>query len=160
MLAANADKHKRIHLVQGAAKIEGQVSRFYRKSHPALSRDHETHSWLLNDSNLGLHHGLLNNDGLGLGFDDSDVLIVEERSHHEVATVLASVDKMNALLNRTAGSEHSKGHVGVSDGLASEQVLVANLNSHSLVELAELLDWDLHMLITPGGVFAAIDADV
>ena len=158
------------------------MSRFDRKSHPALSRDHETHCWLvddsylrlhgllnddglrlhrlLNDSNLGLHHGLLNNDGLGLGFDDSDVLIVEERSHHEVATVLASVDQMNALLNRTAGSEHSKGHVGVSDGLATEQVLVADLNAHSLVELAELLDRDLHMLVVPGGVLAAVDADV
>ena len=181
MLAANADKHKRIHLVQGAAKIEGQVSRFDRKSHPALSRDHETHSWLLNDSYLGLHgllnndclrlhgllnhsnlglHWLLNNDGLGLSFDDSDVFVVEERSHHKVATVLASVDKLNALMNRAAGSEHSKGHVGVSDGLAAEQVLVANLDANSLVELAELLDWDLHMLVVPVGVLSAIDADV
>jgi len=214
LLAADADKHKRIHLVQGAAKIEGQVSRFDRKSHPALSRDHETHSWLLNDSYLGLHgllnndclrlhgllnndclrlhgllnhsnlglhwllnndglrlhgllnhsnlglHGLLNNDGLGLSFDDSDVLVVEEGSHHQVTTILTSVDKMDALLNRASGSEHSKGHVGVSDGLAAEQVLVANLDANSLVELAELLDWDLHMLVVPGGVFAAIDADV
>jgi hypothetical protein len=107
-------------------------------------------AWLLRDYN----------GGLGLSFDDSDVLVVEEGSHHQVTTILASVDKMDALLNRASGSEHSKGHVGVSDGLASEQVLVANLNSHSLVELAELLDRDLHMLITPGGVFAAIDADV
>jgi len=142
----------------------------YLRLHGLLNDDGLRLHWLLNDSNLGLHrllndsdlglHGLLNNDGLGLGFDDSDVLIVEERSHHEVATLLASVDKMNALMNRAAGSEHSEGHVGVSDGLATEQVLVADLNAHSLVELAELLDRDLHMLVVPGGVLAAVDADV
>ena len=107
-------------------------------------------AWLLRDYN----------GSLGLSFDDSDVFVVEERSHHKVATVLASVDKLNALMNRAAGSEHSKGHVGVSDGLAAEQVLVANLDANSLVELAELLDWDLHMLVVPVGVLSAIDADV
>lgn len=128
MLAANADKHKRIHLVQGAAKIEGQVSRFDRKSHPALSRDHETHSWLLNDSYLGLH-GLLNNDCLGLHWllndcnlglhglcvdnSNSAAHVKELGAEFEPASRV-DVDLLYASVGATC-CEHTEGHVSLSD---------------------------------------------
>lgn len=128
MLAANADKHKRIHLVQGAAKIEGQVSRFDRKSHPALSRDHETHSWLLNDSYLGLH-GLLNNDCLGLHWllndcnlglhglcvdnSNSAAHVKELGAEFEPASRV-DVDLLHASVGATC-CEHTEGHVSLSD---------------------------------------------
>ena len=117
MLAANADKHKRIHLVQGAAKIEGQVSRFDRKSHPALSRDHETHSWLLNDSYLGLH-GLLNNDCLrlhGLCVDNSNSAAhVKELGAEFEPASRVDVDLLHASVGATC-CEHTEGHVSLSD---------------------------------------------
>ena len=128
MLAANADKHKRIHLVQGAAKIEGQVSIFDRKSHPSLSRDHETHSWLLNDSYLGLH-GLLNNDCLGLHWllndcnlglhglcvdnSNSAAHVKELGAEFEPASRV-DVDLLYASVGATC-CEHTEGHVSLSD---------------------------------------------
>ena len=128
MLAADADKHKRIHLVQGAAKIEGQVSRFDRKSHPALSRDHETHSLLLNDSYLGLHgllnndclglHGLLNNDCLrlhGLCVDNSNSAAhVKELGAEFEPASRVDVDLLYASVGATC-CEHTEGHVSLSD---------------------------------------------
>ena len=128
MLAANADKHKRIHLVQGAAKIEGQVSIFDRKSHPSLSRDHETHSWLLNDSYLGLHgllnndclrlHGLLNHSNLGLhGLcvnDSNSAAHVKELGAEFEPASRVDVDLLYASVGATC-CEHTEGHVSLSD---------------------------------------------
>jgi hypothetical protein len=128
LLAADADKHKRIHLVQGAAKIEGQVSRFDRKSHPALSRDHETHSWLLDDSYLGLHgllnndclrlHGLLNHSNLGLhGLcvnDSNSAAHVKELGAEFEPASRVDVDLLHASVGATC-CEHTEGHVSLSD---------------------------------------------
>ena len=150
MLSPDANKHEWIHFVHWTAKIHIQVSVFDRESHPTLLGDHKAHLrldhchlWLhrllddgnlrlhrlLNDSNLRLHHWLDHR----LRLDNSNVLIVEVRAHHEVTAIHASMDKLNALMNRAAGSKHSKGYVGVSDRLAPQQVLIADLDTHDLV---------------------------
>lgn len=74
-----------------------------------------------------------------------------------MTSVSALEHEINALVDWAAGREQSKGHVGVSKWLAVEEVLVANLNADSLIQLAKLLDWDLHVLALPMRVFAAID---
>ncbi len=48
----------------------------------------------------------------------------------------------------------------MTEGLATEHVLVADLDTDDLVELVELLDGDLHILIVPFGVFASVDTNV
>lgn len=65
-----------------------------------------------------------------------------------------------ALMNRTTRSEKTKSHIGVTQGLTVQQVLVANLNVHVLVQLAKLLDWNVHVLIVPLGVLSTVDAGV
>jgi hypothetical protein len=47
----------------------------------------------------------------------------------------------------------------VAEGLALKHVLVTDLNVNVLVELVELLDWDLHVLHLPLRVLATIMAD-
>jgi len=65
-----------------------------------------------------------------------------------------------ALMNRTTRSEKTKSHIGVTQGLTVQQVLVANLNVHVLVQLTKLLDWNVHVLVVPLGVLSTVDAGV
>ena len=105
------------------------MSRFDRKSHPALSRDHEAHCWLVDDSNLGLH-GLLNDDGLGLHrlLNDSNMglhhgLCVDDSNSAAHSKELRAESEPASrvdvdLLNTSVGAsccEHTEGNVGLSD---------------------------------------------
>jgi len=108
--------------------------------------------------------GLLghNNGGLGLSrrLHVGNLFVVEVGLHHEVTGRSALEHELNALLNGASLRENGESHVGVTEGLTVEHILVTNFNVDVLVQLVQLFDGDLHVLELPLGVLAAVDADL
>jgi hypothetical protein len=63
-------------------------------------------------------------------------------------------------MDRATRSEQTKSHIGVTQRLTVQQVLVANLDVHVFVQLSKFLDWNIHVLVVPLGILTSVYAGV
>ena len=112
---------------------------------------------------LGLNDDLrllLYNDSGSPRANVGDVFVVEDGSDHQMSGLHPLEMKRNSHFTRSSLAEEPKSHVGVSERLAANHILVSYLDPDVLGELLKLLNWDLHVLHVPLGVLTAVDAHV